>query len=405
MTSHALSTDRQASAVQGWMLASTSWLAVIATSLLTPVLPKIAVYFAADPHVALKVSLVSTIPALLVALCAWPAGLLADRIGVRFVLLIGIGAYGFLGCAPMVLNSLTGVVVSRASVGIAEAIIMTCATALIGDYFHGEERDRWLALQTGGAPLIAIVMVLVGGMLGNSNWRFPFGVYGLAFIVFPLCLFKTWEPASHKRIIETRTDQTEAETEKFNWNPIFLICLLSFFASTSFYVLIVQLGFILTERGMTSGSSIGLMMAIASICMALGALLFKVLRLPVPGKLMVSFTLSAIGFFVIALSHSILFAMVGTVINGIGAGMILPTLTVWTLSKLTLEVRARGAGIWQASFFLGQFASPLIILGLKNLSGSESNAILIYAVFMTVSAAAAVPFYLQSRSQQFVEAE
>jgi MFS family permease len=403
MTSHALSTDRQASAVQGWMLASTSWLAVIATSLITPVLPKISAYFAADPHVALKVSLVSTIPALLVALCAWPAGLLADRIGVRFVLLIGIGAYGFLGCAPMVLNSLTGVVVSRASVGIAEAIIMTCATALIGDYFHGEERDRWLALQTGGAPLIAIVMVLVGGMLGNSNWRFPFGVYGLAFVVFPLCLFKTWEPVEHKRIIET--GQTEAETEKFNWNPIFLICILSFFASTSFYVIIVQLGFILTERGMTSGSSIGLMMAIASICMALGALLFKVLRQPVPGKLMVSFTLSAIGFFVIAFSHSILFAMVGTVINGIGAGMILPTLTVWTLSKLTLKVRARGAGIWQASFFLGQFASPLIILGLKNLFGSESNAILTYAVFMTVSAAATIPFYLRSGSQQFVEAE
>jgi MFS family permease len=248
-------------------------------------------------------------------------------------------------------------------------------------------------------------MVTVGGILGNNNWRYPFAIYGMAFVVFPLCLFKTWEPVNHKRIIETRTDQTEADTEKFNWNPILLICLLSFFASTSFYVMIVQLGFILSERGMTSGSSIGLMMAIASICMALGALLFKVLRLPVPGKLMISFTLSAIGFFVIALSHSVLVAMVGTVINGIGAGMILPTLTVWTLSKLTLAVRARGAGIWQASFFLGQFASPLIILSLKNLFGSESNAILVYAVFMSVSAVVAVPFYLRSGSQQLVEAE
>jgi MFS family permease len=405
MTSQALSTERHATAVQGWTLASISWLAVIATSLLTPVLPKITEYFAADPLVSLKVSLVSTIPALLVALCAWPAGLLADAIGVRFVLLIGVGAYGFLGCAPMVLNSLTGIVVSRASVGISEAIIMTCATALIGDYYHAEQRDRWLAVQTGGAPLIAIVMVLVGGVLGNSNWRFPFAVYGLAFVVFPLCLFKTWEPVEHKRIVETPTDQAQPGVEKFNWNPIFLICLLSFFASTSFYVLIIQLGFILTERGMTSGSSIGLMMAIASICYALGALVFKVLRLPVPGKLMVSFALSAIGFFVIAFSQSVLLAMVGTAIGGIGSGMILPTLTTWTLSKLTLTVRARGTGIWQASYFLGQFASPLIILGLKNLSGSESKAILIYAVFMTVSAAAAVPFYLRAGSQQFAEAE
>jgi MFS family permease len=405
MTSQALSTQRQPSAIQGWTLASISWLAVIATSLLTPVLPKISQYFAADPHVALKVSLVSTIPALLVALCAWPAGLLADRLGVRFVLLIGIGAYGFLGCAPMVLNSLTGVVVSRASVGIAEAIIMTCATALIGDYFHSEERDRWLALQTGGAPLIAIVMVLVGGVLGNNNWRFPFAIYGMAFIVFPLCLFKTWEPVKHIKIIETHTDQTKAEAEKYNWNPIFLICLLSFFASTSFYVVIIQLGFILSERGMTSGSAIGFMMAIASVCYALGALVFKVLRMPVPGKLLISFALSAIGFFVIALSHSVLIAMVGTVISGIGSGMILPTLTTWTLSKLTLAVRARGAGIWQASYFLGQFASPLIILGLKNIFGSESNAVMVYAVLMTVSSIAAVPFYLRSGSQQLVEAE
>jgi hypothetical protein len=55
--------------------------------------------------------------------------------------------------------------------------------------------------------------------------------------------------------------------------------------------------------------------------------------------------------------------------------------------------------------FLGQFLSPLAVLFLKNTSGSESNAVLIFAIACSIAAAIAVTMYIRTGSQPLVEAE
>jgi MFS family permease len=83
------------------------------------------------PHAPLMISLVATLPALFIALLAAPFGLLADRVGRRILLFIGLAVYGVLGIAPYWLNSLQWIVASRAGVGVTEAMVTTCSTALI----------------------------------------------------------------------------------------------------------------------------------------------------------------------------------------------------------------------------------------------------------------------------------
>ncbi len=404
---------KKAGTVQGWTLTSVNWLAVIATVVLSPVLPKITQHFRSDPHVDFLISLVATLPALFVAICAWPAGLLADRIGTRRVLLFGVGVYGFVGCAPIMLNSLLGIVITRAGVGITESIIMVCTTALVADYFPVSQRESWLAIQSGGGGVVAIIMVAAGGLLGQSGWRLPFLMYGAAFVLFPLCLFGTWEPIRPERSPEASAGtfsrsavfSCQPAAERYNWSPLAWICILGFLASSSFYVMLVQFSFILTERGVTDQKTIGFQTALAVLFMLLGSGLFKLMRLPVAGKLTVSFTLSAVGFFVMALSRGLLFTDIGAAINGLGSGIVLPCLLTWALSKLSPEVRARGSGLWQTAWFLGQFASPLSILLFRNLTGSRSNAILIYAIVCSIGAAVALIAYRQGSAQLLAEAE
>jgi MFS family permease len=407
------SIDKKAGAAQGWTLASANWLAVVATVVLAPVLPKIAQHFQRDPHVDFMISLVATLPALFVAMCAWPAGLLADRIGKRRVLLFAVGAYGFVGCAPLMLNSLLAIVITRAGVGIAESFIMVCSTALVADYFPVSERETWLTIQTGAGGVIAMIMVAAGGVLGQSGWRLPFLMYGVAFILFPLCLFKTWEPNRPERRNETSAETLmhrlslpgQPAAERYNWAPLAWICVLTFLASSAFYLMIVQLSFILTERGVTDQKTIGLATALAVLFSLIGSALFKVISLPVAGKLTISFTFSAAGFFVLSLSRSFLFTEVGAAITGLGAGLVLPTMINWAVSKMTPEVRARGSGLWQTAMFLGQFASPLSVLWFKNLTGSRANAILIYAIGCSIGAAVALVAYLQGSAQPVAETE
>ena len=211
--------------------------------MLAPVLPSIAKSFQADSHVAVGVSLVATLPALFIAICAFPAGLLADRFGTRRILLFGIGVYGFLGCAPIWMDSLISILISRAALGIAGAIIMTCSAAMLAEYFVGNERDRWFAINAGGAGFAAMASVILSGILGQINWHLAFAINGIAFILFPCLLLTTWAPAkTAKTMARTNdnkshfADQAGPADEKFKWLPVAWICMITVFASMAFYV-------------------------------------------------------------------------------------------------------------------------------------------------------------------------
>ncbi len=399
----------KATAVQGWTLVSTTWLSVIATAVVGPVLPRISEHFHDDAHVAVMVSFVATLPGLFVALLAAPAGVLADRVGHRRLLLAGVSLYGFMGTAPLWLKSLESIVTSRAGVGIMEAVILTCSNALIADYFQGDEREKWLAYETGTATIVAIIMVSIGGALGESSWRYPFFMYALGFILVPLVVAFTWEPHTAsasaverpvERAVERESPHRENEhdeDEEFRWNKLLWICAITVFASTAFFVVLVQLGFLLTQRGYSSPRLIGMGAAISALAFPVGAVIFRVLRVPVAAKLALSFAFSAAGFFIIALSQSYSVTVLGATVNGLGSGMVLPTLITWALSTLPPPVRGRGTGAWQTSMFLGQFISPLIILGLTHLLGTLSHAVLAYAIACSAACVFALLFLVRLR--------
>jgi MFS family permease len=361
---------------------------MVAAVVIGPVLPKLAQHFQSDPQVGILTSLVATLPALFVALLSAPFGFLADRIGRRRLLIAAVSVYGFCGIAPLWLLSLRSIVLSRAGVGITEAAIMTCGTALLGDYFHGDARERWFACQTGSSTFVAIAVVAIAGVLGESSWRAPFVMYALAFALLPLVIFTLWEPAQLQAAIRTHAEHPK-EAEKLPWRELSLICLVTVFASTAFYVIVVQMGFILTERGIASTAKIGLGASLAALGVPVGAVLFRRLHIPVAGKLAVSFALSCVGFFIVALSRGFTMTVIGAAVNGIGSGLVLPTLITWALSQLCFEVRGRGTGIWTSAMFLGQFLSPLIILWLKSVSGSLGGAVLVYAIASLAAAAIA----------------
>jgi MFS family permease len=361
------------------VLVSCGWLAVMASAMLSPVLPSMTAYFRAVRWVDLQVSLVASLPALFVALLAWPFGMLGDRIGHKRLLCWAAGIYGVVGTAPVWLPSLPEIVVSRALVGVTEAAIMTCSTALIGGYFDGARRGRYLALQTGTAPLAAITVIALGGALGASGWRAPFFAYGFGFVLLPLVSFLLWETRSS----ESRA--TAAAPEAVAWGKLLWICAVTLFTMTAFLITVVQTGFVLTERGLDSPRLIGLWQGLASIANPLGALLFGLLRWRAPTKLALSYALLSTGFFLIALLPDWHSAVLGAGIANLGAGLALPTLITWAISTLPPQQRGSGTGLWMASSFLGQFLSPLVVLGLRHITGSLSDAILVYAVACALS--------------------
>jgi MFS family permease len=383
---------RAAGPLLGWVLISVSWLAVMANQVIAPVLPTMRQAFGSEPRVDVLISLTATLPALFVAALAALFGLLGDRVGHKRVLFGATLLYGLVGTAPTWLATLQGIVASRALVGVAEAAIMTCSTALIIGHFAGRTGERFLALQTGSAPVVAIVVTILGGALGAASWRYPFFIYGFAFLLIPLTGLVVREP-EHRRAVAVEVPTAAAAAADpqlpFRWGTLLWRCGVSTFGMATFLVTAIQTSFVLTERGLTSPASIGLFTSGSMLANPIGAIIFGLLAWRSVPKLALSFALMCTGLLVIALLPGWHSAVVGATIANFGAGMILPTMITWTLAGLPRERHGQGTGIWMSAAFFGQFLSPLSIVGLKVLVGNLSSAILVYALACGVAAVAA----------------
>lgn len=351
--------DRKPGLLTGLALLLPVTLSVMAVVALAPVLPQLQQAFKGTPHADFLVPMILTTPALCVTLFSWFAGVLGDRFSRRRLLLIALLFYGVVGIVPAFLHDLRAILLTRVGVGLAEAMIMTLSTALVGDVFEGRARDSWLASQTAVASIAALLLFNVGGMLGAFGWRAPFLVYASSILMLLGVALFTWEsppPAN------TSTGHVATSGAKFPWAVMMRLTVLTVFASMMFYTVIIQASAGLFLHGVTDPRRIGFLTSIASLAVPIGTVGFRfAAKLPVALLLAIEFSILGGGFVWMYWATDANQLLVGAAINQFGAGLLLPTLLTWNMRQLAFEFRGRGMGIWTAAFSLGQFFSPIAV--------------------------------------------
>ena len=394
--STATSAPRTAGTIQGLALTFPITLTVMGIVLLAPVLPQMQAHFADVPNADFLVPLVLTIPALCIALFSPAAGWLADRFGRRRLLMVAIAAYAVLGVAPCFLDSLGSIFATRVGLGITEAVIITVTTTLLGDMFTGEQRERWLANQTAVASLSALALFVIGGALGVHGWRTPFLVYLSSLVMLVGVWLYTWEP-------QARAGRpTQDQAVPLPWKRLGGICAVTLLASIFFYILQVQMGVALTERGVTSPARIGWLTSIASLGVPAGTFLFRAAahRLSTARLLMLEFSIIAVGFVGMTYAPDYRAFMAFGALNQVGCGMILPTLLTWAVRGLVFGNRGRGTGIWQSVFSVGQTLSAVAIPATARLLGSSGITPTFQYFGYAAATAAVIALLLSGRSER-----
>lgn len=380
---------RQAGRPQGVLLMLMSCLPVLGAVLLAPVLPRMQGHFGGDPKASALVPLSLTVPALMIALLAPFAGRVVDRFDRKRLLLAGLVVYACFGTAPLWLDGLEGIVLSRVGVGLAEAAIMTCCTTLIADYFSGAARDRWLGLQTVFASLSATLFFALGGALGAHSWRTPFWLYAASLVFAVLAAALLRQPR-----VGTSTASARTELPPLPRRELLAPCLVTLFGGVVFYTPIVELPYLLDAVGVTAVPVIGAITALASAATAAGAFTFgRVAPKGTATLLPIAFALAGTGLVLAGTAGDVPMIVVGAVVASAGTGLMLPTLLVWALSGLSFEQRGRGTGLWTAAMFLGQFVCPLLVLGLAApLGGLDAAVALVGAAALAAAVACRVGF-------------
>ncbi|MDX3745693.1 MFS transporter [Streptomyces sp. AK08-02] len=370
------------------LLMAGACLPILGAVLIAPVLPRMRDHFADVPGADVLVPMALTIPALSLALLAPFAGVLVDRLGRKRLLVVATVLYALLGTAPLWLDSLGAIVVSRALVGVTEAAIMTCCTTLIGDYYSGRQRDRYLAMQTMCAAISATAFLILGGAAGSAGWRAPFWAYAGSLLLAPAmaAFLPRPQPDDHTNAPSPTVSEPTAG-RPFPWRPLAGTCALTVFGAVLFYTLQVEMAFLLDDMGVTETGKIGLATAITSAAIVAGSVAFAKAGRGPQDWLPIAFSLCALGFAVVWLAPNPVVLTIGAVINCLGSGLMLPSLLTLAMSKLHYADRGRGTGLWTGSFFLGQFLCPLVVLALTALVGSTANSMGVLALFGAVAGA------------------
>ncbi|WP_293358981.1 MULTISPECIES: MFS transporter [unclassified Microcoleus] len=365
-----------------------STLTVMAGATIAPSLPAMRQHFSAVANADYWVRLVLTAPALFIAIGAPIAGIAIDRFGRKGLLGLSVFVYGFAGSSGFLLDQIGLILLGRMLLGFSVAGIMTTATTLIADYYIGAARSQFLGLQAAFMGFGGMIFLTLGGYLADRNWRQPFLIYLMAWLILPLILLVLPEPDRDKDAVQ----QTGAiASETVPWTLLLTTYGIALLTQIVFYMIPVQIPFYLQQLMGANASQSGLAIALATLATSISALSYQRLkaRFTFTNIYAIAFGLMGIGYLVISFARTYEIVLIGLAIAGLGVGLLMPNMNVCLTSSTPACLRGRILGGLTTSFFLGQFTSPFVSQPLSQWAGlgttyGLAGGLMLATAFITV---------------------
>jgi len=338
----------------------TSTLLTLSAIVMTPSLPAMASFFSEIPNIETLVKLVITIPALAVVIGSPLVGMIIDRWGRKKLLIVALILYGLSGTAGFFLKNIYVILVFRFFLGIGVAGIMTCTTTLIADYYTGVKRNRVMGFQSAVSYITAAIFVILGGVIADIGWNFPFLIYLIAFIFLPGVILFLYEP-----VISTKTEiESVSDTKQsIPYTTLIIGYILTFIFLIVYYLLPTQMPFYLAEVIVDiSKTNIGIAIAALTLSAGISSFNYKILKSRINHEMLfiIAFILIGSGYLILIFAIAYWIFIVGLVLSGLGVGIMFPNVNMWIVKDTPERVRGRSLSILSSTLFLGAFLSPII---------------------------------------------
>lgn len=304
-------------------------LAPLGTALLSPALDSLIAPFGVTPaDIGLLIS-VFTAPAIVMIPVA---GVLADRLGRKPILLGGIGLFGVAGTAIALTTDFRVALGLRLLQGVAFGGISPIIITSIGDLYGGTKEATAQGMRFTGSGVTTAVFPLVSGVVVAIAWWYPFVLYAIAFPIGLAVLLWFSEPTDVAAPSETIADGGSADSQLRALTRLLRHRRVSAMVVARGLPNMVWIGFITYNSivvvrliGGTPAQAGGLV-TVASVALAVAAsqagritALFDSRLYPLIG----GNVFLGLGFAVVILAPSLLVAGVGIIVTGLGFGVTL----------------------------------------------------------------------------------
>lgn len=360
-----------------------STLTIMSGATISASLPGIAARFADLENVALLSRLVLTLPAVFIALFSPVAGLLVDRFGRKPLLIASLALFAVAGASGLVLDTLNGLLVGRAVLGLAVGGIMTATTALVGDFFQGPARARYMGLQQAFVGIGGTLFLTGGGFLAEIHWRGPFFIYTVAILLLPAAIAFLPEPQRARPAAAATGEGGLDGRRTVLLGVLFVAAAVNMIA---FYMIPTQLPFYLEHLGFAAPSLAGAAIGAGQLVGVVSSLVFAPVRrrIGLMGVFALGFVSSGLSFLLLSGAESYGGVLAAMAVSGICMGTIMPNFAASAMLLAPPASRGRISGLLVSSIFAGQFLSPIVSQPLIGASDYGTAYAVVGAVVMVL---------------------
>jgi MFS family permease len=387
--------------IQKTTLLLASMMTMMAGAVVAPSLPQINTIFSLTPHANILTRLIITLPALFIAFFSPIFGKISDMHGRKKILLVALILYSLSGVTGYFFNNLYLILVGRAFLGIAVAGIMTIVVTLIGDYYVGKERSQFLGLQGSFMGIGGVVFISLAGWLADFGWHVPFLIYLFGFLVFPLVIVYLDEPEQFTHKKQTTTVLANIDYPR---TLVTIIYILIFCGIIIFYMIPVQIPYLLKSISGVSNTQVGLAIASQSLTGALVAMNYRRIKsnFSFCNLYKITFTIIAIGYLIIGTGSTFTHIILGLIVSGMGIGLLMPTANMWIIEVAPETIRGKLVGKANRATFIAMFLSPILVQPIINRT-SIAFSFAIVSLFALVLVA--LLFLLKSKQKTVLKTE
>lgn len=367
------------------IISSISILVVMGVASVIPVFPMMTKALGTGgTHVGLVIT-AFTIPGVLLSPLA---GILADRLGRKLLLVPALLLFGIAGACCAAAPDFESLLVLRLVQGVGMAPLVIVSATLIGDLYDGEDLATAMGAYAGFQTVGLALFPAIGGALGVLGWRAPFL---LPVVAVPLALIVWWgldcPPVRPQKPFGSYLQGAFRALRAGRMVAYFAITLVIFILV--FGPMLVYLPLLLGHNFGVPSTTIGLVLSYSAIYGALISFglgrLEKVLPLTRMVVISLLFYAGALGM--IPLITSFWFILIPATLLGLAQGLSLPTMITLVTRSAPEEYRAIFNATYGSTMRLGQAVGP-------GLMGAVHVWVGIGGVFYAGAALAAVFFAL-----------
>ena len=325
----------------------------------TAVSPALAAIRDAFPHISeTQAKLVLTLPTLVMMPIGLCSARLTARIDKKKLLLIGMVLFLVFGAAGGFVNDFRLLLLMRLFFGVGLGIMTPLSTSLIFDFApDANRRSKLLGIQGAFNQFGGLLFMSLSGVLASISWRYSFLCY--AFVIISIVLTALFMPSIPPMSSKQKGGTGSMKKQKMN-KKIFILAFFAMMIFACYFVINTDLALFMDVEGIGDAKACGYALSLMRIpAIIAGVLLAWIMRNLKDWTMPFATVIMAVGYVIIACSHSYGVLMAGCLVVGLGGGFALPPISLFLPRIVTPRQRTFGVAIIMSVAQVGQFVSPV----------------------------------------------